>query len=73
MKVGILGCGAISDRYFEAGKVFGVLHTSACADVMEGCAWAYRFPEQARNNLTAGALNVQSHFRTRTVLWRTVK
>ena len=53
MKVGILGCGAISDRYFEAGKIFGVLHTSACADVMEGCAWAYRFPEQPRNCLTA--------------------
>jgi len=33
-KVGIIGCGAISGVYFEAGKTFEILDIVACADII---------------------------------------
>jgi predicted dehydrogenase len=37
-KFGIIGCGAISDIYFQAAKTFDILEAAACADL---------FPERA--------------------------
>lgn len=34
MKIGIIGCGAISDVYFKAGKIFDVFQIAACADLV---------------------------------------
>lgn len=39
VKVGVVGCGAISKAYFSAQKVFGILDFVACADLV---------PEKAR-------------------------
>jgi len=33
VKVGVIGCGAISSAYFNTMKTFDVLHVSACADL----------------------------------------
>ncbi|GAC1425677.1 MAG: Gfo/Idh/MocA family oxidoreductase [Ktedonobacteraceae bacterium] len=33
VKVGVIGCGKISDVYFQAGKIFDVLDIVACADL----------------------------------------
>jgi len=33
-KIGIIGCGAISGVYFEAGKTFEILDIVACADIV---------------------------------------
>jgi predicted dehydrogenase len=33
-KIGIIGCGAISGVYFEAGKTFEILNIVACADIV---------------------------------------
>jgi predicted dehydrogenase len=33
MKIGIVGCGVISDSYFSAGQKFPVLEIAACADL----------------------------------------
>lgn len=38
-KIGIIGCGCISDAYFSASKLFPVLEVVACADIL---------PERAR-------------------------
>lgn len=37
-KIGIIGCGMISDTYFKAAKTFNILEAVACADVMEQAA-----------------------------------
>lgn len=34
VKIGIIGCGAISGVYFEAGKTFEILDIIACADII---------------------------------------
>ncbi len=34
VKIGIIGCGAISGVYFEAGKTFEILDIVACADIV---------------------------------------
>ena len=34
VKIGIIGCGNISDIYFEAGKTFEILDIVACADLI---------------------------------------
>ena len=33
-KVGIIGCGMISDTYFQAAKKFRILEVAACADII---------------------------------------
>lgn len=33
VKIGVIGCGNISDVYFQAGKTFGILDIVACADL----------------------------------------
>ena len=33
VKVGVIGCGKISDVYFQAGKLFEILDIVACADL----------------------------------------
>jgi len=33
-KFGIIGCGAISDIYFQAAKTFDILEAAACADLI---------------------------------------
>jgi len=33
VKVGVIGCGKISDVYFQAGKIFEILDIVACADL----------------------------------------
>ncbi len=33
VKVGVIGCGKISDVYFQAGKIFDILDIVACADL----------------------------------------
>tara|TARA_Y100001970_G_C14188925_1_gene834201 strand:+ start:682 stop:1806 length:1125 start_codon:yes stop_codon:yes gene_type:complete len=38
MKIGIIGCGNISDTYFEAQKIFNNLNIVACADIIEDLA-----------------------------------
>lgn len=34
VKIGIIGCGNISDIYFQGGKTFEILETIACADLL---------------------------------------
>ncbi len=34
VKIGIVGCGNISDVYFQAGKTFDILEVAACADLV---------------------------------------
>ncbi len=33
VKIGVIGCGKISDVYFQAGKIFDILDIIACADL----------------------------------------
>ena len=33
-KVGIIGCGMISDTYFQAAKKFNIIEVVACSDII---------------------------------------
>jgi len=39
-RVGIIGCGTISDVYFQAGQIFEILDIVACADLVSASAQA---------------------------------
>ena len=38
VKMGIIGCGMISDTYFQASKKFNVIEVVACSDIKIGRA-----------------------------------
>ena len=38
MNIGIVGCGNISDTYFESQKIFKNLNITSCADIVRGIA-----------------------------------
>ena len=47
--VGIIGCGKISQAYFDSGKKFDFINIAACADLDESVAKA----KAAENNCKA--------------------
>ncbi len=54
VKIGVIGCGAISNAYFSANKIFEIIDIVACADLMQE-----RAAEKARENDIARACSVE--------------
>lgn len=56
-KIGIIGCGMISDTYFKAAQTFNILEVVACADSLPECAQAktelYNVPSMTIEELLA--------------------
>jgi predicted dehydrogenase len=67
MKIGVIGCGNISDAYFKAAKTFGIMDYAYCADLNQsaanakaelyGCK-AVSVPELLENNEVEAVLNL---------------
>ena len=62
MKIGVIGCGNISDTYFESQKIFNNLNIIACADLSKDIA------DQKANKYNIKSQNVDELLNTRFLL-----